>query len=140
MTTSGAYGRRGVELIAVLAGKGSEGGNNGLELGSGIVTGSEGSCCWCPTGVARTIGRGFGFAFGLRTGVVANSSSVMSMTSSVYCGDCLGALRVRILARSAMFGEWLLNSGSISAAVPLPTIESEWAMTVSRSLGSEIGV
>lgn len=140
MTASGGYDRGGVELIAVLARKRSEGGNNGLELGSGIVTGSEGSCGWFGTGAARTIGRGFGFSFGLRTGLAASSSSVMSTTSSVYCGDRLVALRLRILARSAMSGEKLLDSGSISVVAPFPTIESEWAMTMSRSLGSEVGV
>lgn len=117
---SGRYGRGGVELIKVLAGNGSEGGKSGLELNTGTVTESE----LFSTGVARLTGRGFGLSFGFRAGVMARSS-VISMASSAYCEDRFVALRVRILARSEMSGEYLLKSGLISCVVSLNAVGSE---------------
>ena len=114
-------------MITVLAGNGSEGGNNGLELGIGIVTGSDGNCGSFPV---RLIGRSFGFSFDFRAGVVTRSSSVMSMTSSEYCGGRFVDLRVRILARSAMSGEKLFNSGPLIPFSPLTTAGSEWVTAV----------
>src|SRR6266702_3935545 len=100
--TSSSPGGGGVKLITVLSGKGSEGGRDMLELGTGIVTGSEGSGGLSRSRMARLTGRGFGLSFGFRAGVMASSSSVISMISSVYCVDRFAALRERILARSAI--------------------------------------
>ena len=91
-----------MKLSTVLSGKGSEGGRGRLELGAGIVTGSEGSGGLSRFGMARLTGRGFGLSFDFRAGAMTGSSPVISMISSVYCIDRFVALRVRILARSAI--------------------------------------
>ncbi len=125
-TSTGGCGRGGVELIKVLSGNGSERGKSGLELGKGVVTGSEFSCRLFPTGVARLAGRRFTLFFSFRVGVAASSSSVISMTSSsAYCEARFVALRARILARSAMSGEKLFKSGLMFWVVSLITVGSE---------------
>lgn len=120
-TSSRGPGRGGVELITVLAGNGSEGGRSGLELSTGTVTGSEFSRVLFPIGVASLTGRDFSLPLGFRVGVIARSSSVISMTSSTYCEDRFVALRVRILARSEMSGE----KSSTPWIGPLTTAGSE---------------
>ena len=134
--SSRGCGRGGEELMTVLAGNGSEGGKSGLELKIGTVTESE----LFPIGVARLTGRDFGLSFGFRAGVIARSSSVISMASSAYGEDRFVDLRVRILARSEMSGEYWFESGLISWVVSLNTVGSERATIADWSRWSELGM
>jgi hypothetical protein len=127
-------------LITVLAGKGSEGGNSGLELGTGIVTGSEGGCGLVMAGGTRFTGRGFGLPFGFLAGVMVLSSSVISITSCTDCVDRFGALRVRILARSAMSWEKFSKAEAITLVVFVIAIGSELAAIVGCTRWSDVGV
>jgi hypothetical protein len=133
--SSRGCGRGGEELITVLAGNGSEGGKSGLELKIGTVAESE----LFPTGVARLTECGFGLSFSFRAGVIARSSSVISMASSAYGEDRFVDLRVRILARSEMSGEYSFKLGLISWVVSLNTVGSERATIADWSRWSELG-